>query len=60
MRLAQYPYEFIFAPGRVTINQEAWIADAHDLDRRPARTRRIPNPTFMGDVDRALVTATRW
>jgi len=25
MRLAQYPYEFLFTPGRVTINQEAWM-----------------------------------
>jgi hypothetical protein len=48
MRLAQYPYEFIFAPGRVTINQEAWMQTrtiwtdgrAHEAD---------PDPTFMGD-----------
>ncbi len=48
MRLAQYPYEFIFAPGRVTINQEAWMQTrtiwtdgrAHEQD---------PDPTFMGD-----------
>jgi len=48
MRLAQYPYEFIFAPGRVTINQEAWMQTrtiwtdgrAHEED---------PDPTFMGD-----------
>ena len=25
MRLAQYPYEFLFTPGRTTINQEAWM-----------------------------------
>ena len=25
MMLAQYPYEFLFTPGRVTINQEAWM-----------------------------------
>lgn len=25
MQLAQYPYEFLFTPGRVTINQEAWM-----------------------------------
>jgi hypothetical protein len=47
MRLAQYPYEFLFTPGRVTINQEAWM-----------QTRTIwtdgrghpedPDPTFMG------------
>jgi len=48
MALSQYPYEFLFTPGRVTINQEAWM-----------QTRRIwtdgrshpadPNPSFMGD-----------
>ena len=49
MRLAQYPYEFIFAPGRVTINQEAWMQTrtiwtdgrAHEED---------PDPSFMGDA----------
>jgi hypothetical protein len=25
MQLPQYPYEFLFTPGRVTINQEAWM-----------------------------------
>ena len=25
MALAQYPYEFLLTPGRVTINQEAWM-----------------------------------
>lgn len=48
MRLSQYPYEFIFSPGRVTINQEAWMQTrtiwtdgrAHEED---------PDPTFMGD-----------
>ena len=48
MRLAQYPYEFIFSPGRVTINQEAWMQTrtiwtdgrGHDPDH---------DPSFMGD-----------
>jgi hypothetical protein len=48
MRLGQYPYEFIFSPGRVTINQEAWMQTrtiwtdgrAHDEDF---------DPGFMGD-----------
>jgi len=48
MRLAQYPYEFVFAPGRVTIHQEAWMQTrtiwtdgrAHEAD---------PDPSFMGD-----------
>jgi hypothetical protein len=47
MQLAQYPYEFLFTPGRVTINQEAWMQTrtiwtdgrAHPED---------PDPTFMG------------
>ena len=47
MRLAQYPYEFIFSPGRVTVNQEAWMQTrtiwtdgrAHPED---------PDPSFMG------------
>ena len=47
MQLAQYPYEFLFTPGRITINQEAWM-----------QTRTVwtdgrghpedPDPTFMG------------
>ena len=48
MRLGQYPYEFIFSPGRVTINQEAWMQTrtiwtdgrTHDPDH---------DPSFMGD-----------
>lgn len=48
MRLAQYPYEFIVSPGRVTIHQEAWMQTrtiwtdgrAHQDD---------PDPSFMGD-----------
>lgn len=48
MRLAQYPYEFIFSPGRITINQEAWMQTrtiwtdgrGHDPDF---------DPGFMGD-----------
>ena len=48
MRLGQYPYEFMFSPGRVTINQEAWMQTrtiwtdgrAHEED---------PDPTFMGN-----------
>jgi hypothetical protein len=48
MALPQYPYEFLFTPGRVTINQEAWM-----------QTRKIwtdgrahqddPDPSFYGD-----------
>jgi hypothetical protein len=47
MQLAQYPYEFLFTPGRVTINQEAWMqtrtiwTDGRDHPEDP-------DPTFMG------------
>ncbi len=49
MQLPQYPYEFLFTPGRVTINQEAWMQTrtiwtdgrAHEED---------PDPTFHGDA----------
>jgi len=48
MRLSQYPYEFLFTPGRVTVNQEAWMQTrtiwtdgrAHEED---------PDPSFMGN-----------
>jgi hypothetical protein len=48
MSLAQYPFEFLFTPGRVTINQEAWMQTrkiwtdgrAHEDD---------PDPSFAGD-----------
>lgn len=47
MQLAQYPFEFLFTPGRVTINQEAWMQTrtiwtdgrAHPED---------PDPAYMG------------
>ncbi len=48
MALPQYPYEVLFTPGRVTLNQEAWM-----------QTRKIwtdgrthqddPDPSFYGD-----------
>jgi len=48
MQIPQYPFEFLFTPGRVTINQEAWM-----------QTRRIwtdgrkhlddPDPSYFGD-----------
>jgi hypothetical protein len=49
MQLAQYPYEFLFTPGRVTINQEAWMQTrtvwtdgrGHEEDA---------DPTFHGDA----------
>ena len=48
MRLAQYPYEFIFAPGRVTINQEAWMQTRTIWTDGRAHEEE-PDPTFMGD-----------
>ena len=48
MTLAQYPYEFLFTPGRVTINQEAWMQTRHIFtDGRPHP--EDPDPTYMGD-----------
>lgn len=47
MRLAQYPYEFLFTPGRVTINQEAWMQTRTIwTDGRAAP--EDPDPTFNG------------
>ena len=47
MRLAQYPYEFLFTPGRVTINQEAWMQTRTIwTDGRVAE--EDPDPTFNG------------
>ncbi len=48
MSMFQYPYEFLFTPGRVTINQEAWMQTRHIwTDGRPHADD--PDPTFMGD-----------
>ena len=46
--MVQYPYEFLFTPGRVTINQEAWMQTRSiwtDGRSHPANA----NPGFMGD-----------
>jgi hypothetical protein len=48
MRLAQYPYEFIFAPGRVTINQEAWM-QTRTIWTDGRKHQEDPDPTYMGD-----------
>lgn len=48
MQIAQYPYEFLFTPGRVTINQEAWMQTRTIWT--DGRTHKVdPDPTFMGD-----------
>jgi len=48
MRLAQYPYEFIFAPGRVTVNQEAWM-QTRTIWTDGREHEEDPDPSFMGD-----------
>jgi hypothetical protein len=48
MRLAQYPYEFIFAPGRVTIHQEAWM-QMRTIWTDGRKHEEDPDPSFMGD-----------
>ena len=48
MRLAQYPYEFIFSPGRVTVNQEAWM-QTRTIWTDGRAHQEDPDPGFMGD-----------
>ncbi len=49
MQLAQYPYEFIFSPGRVTINQEAWMQTRTIwTDGREHPPLEELDPTYMG------------
>lgn len=49
MQLAQYPYEFIFSPGRVTINQEAWMQTRTIwTDGRKHPPLDELDPTYMG------------
>ncbi|OYW45995.1 MAG: hypothetical protein B7Z08_08545 [Sphingomonadales bacterium 32-68-7] len=48
MRLGQYPYEFIFSPGRVTVNQEAWM-QTRTIWTDGRGHEEDPDPTFMGD-----------
>jgi hypothetical protein len=48
MRLSQYPYEFIFSPGRVTINQEAWM-QTRTIWTDGRAHQEDPDPSFMGD-----------
>ena len=48
MTIPQYPYEFLFTPGRVTINQEAWMQTRHIwTDGRPHSDD--PEPGFHGE-----------
>lgn len=49
MQLAQYPYEFIFSPGRVIINQEAWMQTRTIwTDGRSHPPLEELDPTYMG------------
>ena len=48
MRLGQYPYEFLFTPGRVTVNQEAWM-QTRTIWTDGRAHKEDPDPTFMGD-----------
>lgn len=48
MALAQYPYEFLFTPGRVTINQEAWMQTRKIWTDGRAH-QEDPDPSFYGD-----------
>jgi hypothetical protein len=49
MQLAQYPYEFIFSPGRVTVNQEAWMQTRTIwTDGRTHPPLEEIDPTYMG------------
>jgi hypothetical protein len=47
MQIPQYPYEFLFTPGRITINQEAWMQTRHiwtDGRQHP----EDPDPGYFG------------
>jgi hypothetical protein len=47
MQLAQYPYEFLFTPGRVTVNQEAWM-QTRTIWTDGREHPEDPDPTFHG------------
>jgi hypothetical protein len=48
MQLAQYPYEFLFTPGRVTINQEAW-RQTRKIWTDGRAHQEDPDPSYTGD-----------
>jgi hypothetical protein len=49
MQLAQYPYEWLFTPGRVTMNQEAWMQTRTIwTDGRTHPPAEEIDPTFHG------------
>jgi hypothetical protein len=47
MQTFQYPFEFLFTPGRVTINQEAWM-QTRTIWTDGREHPEDPDPTFMG------------
>lgn len=48
MQIPQYPFEYLFTPGRVTINQEAWMQTRHIWTDGRAH-EDDPDPSFFGD-----------
>jgi hypothetical protein len=49
MQTFQYPFEFLFTPGRVTINQEAWM-QTRTIWTDGRQHQEDPDPTYMGDT----------
>lgn len=47
MQTFQYPFEFLFTPGRVTVNQEAWM-QTRTIWTDGREHPEDPDPTFMG------------
>jgi len=47
MQTFQYPFEFLFTPGRVTINQEAWM-QTRTIWTDGREHPEDPDPTYMG------------
>jgi hypothetical protein len=48
MALPQYPIEFIFSPGRVTVHHEAWMQWRNIYTDGRKHTEE-PDPTFQGE-----------
>jgi hypothetical protein len=48
MAQPQYPYEFLFTPGRVTINQEAWM-QTRKIWTDGRSHQEDPDPSYAGD-----------
>ena len=47
MQIPQYPFEYLFTPGRVTINQEAWM-QTRTIWTDGREHPEDPDPTFNG------------